>query len=332
MRTMLHTGGLVVSAVLIILVLHVMWFIYTPVSPGRPIRMDISSGTSAWQISKALAQEHIITDAPAFMAFALLTKKARNLQAGTYVFEGRHYPFEVMDILYKGRSLRYKITVPEGSDILEIGDILTTTGMFSRSEFIKAAQSRKTAEFFSLDAPSMEGFLYPDTYYLGPNMTSLEIMARMVRRYRQVYTPHMHTRAQRLGLNDCEVMTLASVIEKEAQSASEKPIIASVFYNRLRRGMPLQSDPTAIYGIEGFRRDITPEDLRRDSPYNTYLNKGLPPGPICNPGKDAILAALWPAQTSHLYFVSKGDGHHYFSTSFKEHNAAIVRSRMSSHK
>ncbi|MEN6474865.1 MAG: endolytic transglycosylase MltG [Syntrophaceae bacterium] len=332
MRSMIHTGGLVVGAVLIILVMHVMWFIYTPISPGRPIRIDITFGTSAWRISKTLAKEHVITDAPAFMTIALLTRRARNLQAGTYVFEGRHYPIEVMDILYQGKSLRYKITIPEGSDIIAIGDILTTTGMFSRREFIKTAQKRSTAEFFSLNAPSMEGFLFPDTYYLGPNMTAMEIISRMVARYRKVYTSDMQARARRIGLSDLEVITLASMIEKEARSTVEKPIISSVFHNRLKLRMPLQSDPTAVYGLEGFRRTITPGDLRRKSPYNTYLNKGLPPGPICNPGKDAILAALWPAKTSHLYFVSKGNGYHYFSSSFKEHNAAIARARISSRK
>ena len=182
MRSQIRTGGLVVGAVLIILALHVLWFIYTPISPGRPIRMDITFGTSAWKISKTLAKEHVITDAPAFMAIALVTRRARNLQAGTYVFEGRHYPFEVMDILFHGKSLRYKITVPEGSDIFAIGDILTTTGMFSRKEFIHTAGKRSTAEFFGLDAPTMEGFLFPDTYYLGPNMTAMEIISRMVAR------------------------------------------------------------------------------------------------------------------------------------------------------
>lgn len=332
MRSVIRTGGLVVCAVLIILVLHVLWFVYTPISPGRPIRMDITFGTSAWRISKTLAKEHVITDAPAFMAIALLTKKARNLQAGTYVFEGRHYPFEIMDILYQGRSLRYKITVPEGSDIFAIGDALTATGMFSRKEFVNTARRRSTAEFFGLDAPSMEGFLFPDTYYLGPNMTAMEIISRMVRRYREVYTPDMQERAKRIGLSDLEVITLASMIEKEARSRVEKPVISSVFHNRLRLNMPLQSDPTAVYGIDGFRRTITPGDLRRDSPYNTYLIRGLPPGPICNPGKDAILAALWPAETSHLFFVSKGDGYHYFSSSYKEHNAAIARSRIAVRK
>jgi len=261
-----------------------------------------------------------------------VTKKARNLQAGTYVFEGRHYPFEVMDILFHGKSLRYKITVPEGSDIFTIGDILTTTGMFSRKEFIHTAYQRSTAEFFGIDAPSMEGFLFPDTYYLGPNMTSMEIISRMVTRHREVYTEDMQARARRIGFSDAEVMTLASMIEKEARSSEEKPIISSVFHNRLRMRMPLQSDPTAVYGIEGFRRMITPEDLRRNTPYNTYLNKGLPPGPICNPGKEAIKAALWPAETSHLFFVSKGDGYHYFSSSYKDHKDAIARSRTSSRK
>lgn len=322
---------IIVSSVAIVLTGHVYLFIHTPVSPGRAVLMEITVGTSAWRISSTLEQKHIITNAPTFLALALLTKKARTLQAGTYVFEGRHTPFEILDILYKGKSLRYKLTVPEGSNIFDIGELLGKTGMFSRNAFIETARQRDTAHFFSLDAPSMEGFLYPDTYYLGPNMTPKEIIARMVRRFRQMYTPDMQRRAHRLGLTDLEVLTLASMIEKEAVSPSEKPIISSVFHNRLRKGMRLQSDPTAVYGIEGFHRDITPEDLKRDTLYNTYLHKGLPPGPICNPDQEAIMAALWPEETSHLFFVSKGDGHHYFSASLKEHNEAIQRSKTKHH-
>jgi UPF0755 protein len=328
MRSLPNLFFIVLLSVIMLLTIHVYLFLRTAVSPGKAIRLDIASGMSAWEISQALEKNQIITDAPMFMTIALITKKARNLQAGTYVFEGRHYPLEIMDTLYKGRSLKYRITIPEGYDIYEIDKALSTMGMIARDEFIKIAGTKDTARFFSLNAPNMEGFMYPDTYLLGPHMTSREIIARMYRRFRQIYTPEMRQRARKVGLTDLEVITLASIIEKEAISPAEKPIISSVFHNRLRQGMKLQSDPTAIYGIKGFRRDITPEDLKRDTPYNTYLYKGLPLGPICNPGKDSLMAALWPTETRHLYFVSKGDGHHFFSTSFKEHNEAILKSKM----
>ncbi|HNY65684.1 MAG TPA: endolytic transglycosylase MltG [Deltaproteobacteria bacterium] len=312
--------------VLVIVVTHTYIFIITPKTPPKPLMIDIKPGTSAWQISRELEEQGIITDKTMFMALAVITGKVKRLQAGSYVFEGRHYPFDIISILFKGRTLKYRITIPEGSTIYDVGAIVAETGLLSKADFVRIASSEDTTEFFGIDAPTMEGFLYPDTYYLAPHMTSLEVMAKMVSRFNDICPKDIKARCEELGMSLPEVITLASIIQKEAVNPSEKPVIASVFHNRLKQNMPLQSDPTAVYGIDGFRRKIMPEDLRRDSPYNTYRVQGLPPGPICSPDKMSIQAALWPARTSYLFFVSQGNGRHYFSRTYQEHNHAIRRS------
>jgi UPF0755 protein len=257
------------------------------------------------------------------MSVAVLTGTARRLQAGLYVFEGTHAPMEVMDILFRGRTLRYKVTIPEGFTLFQVAQAVAKTGIISRDAFVESALDPATREFFQVDAPSMEGFLFPDTYFFAPTMTPLEIMARMVGRHREAYTREMEDRAKRMGMSATEVITLASMIEKEAVAPQDKVLISSVFHNRLNRGMRLQSDPTAVYGVEGFSGRISPDDLLRDTPYNTYRRRGLPLGPICNPGIGSIRAALWPARTNYLYFVARGDGTHAFSSSLEEHNRSI---------
>jgi UPF0755 protein len=323
----LSTGLMVfLACILVIVVVHTYIFIITPRTPPRPLMIDIKPGMSAWQISGELERQGIITDRAMFMACAILTGKVKHLQAGSYVFEGTHYPFDIISILFKGRTLKYRITIPEGSNIYDVGAIVAETGLLSKSDFIRIATSPSTTEFFSIDAPTMEGFLYPDTYYLAPHMTSLEIMSKMVNRFNEVCPANIKKRCKELGMSMPEIVTLASIIQKEAVTSSEKPVIASVFYNRLRKNMPLQSDPTAVYGIDGFRRKIMPEDLRRDTPYNTYRVQGLPPGPICSPDAKSIQAALWPARTGYMFFVSKGNGTHYFSRTYQEHAQAIQMS------
>lgn len=323
MKRLFSGTFLLVGFICLIAFLYTFHFVYTPSSPGKPVQVDIKSGQSGWQISKTLEKERIITDAGMFMLTSRILGKARRLQAGTYVFEGNHYPVEVMNILFRGKTLKYRITIPEGSNVYQVGEIVAATGLMDKERFVKAALSEQTTAFFHIDAPSMEGYLYPDTYFLTPRMTPLEIMAKLHDRFKHVYTEKIEKRAGEMRLSRTQVLTMASIIEKEAASPTDKPLISSVFFNRLALGMRLQSDPTAVYGIDGFKGKIDPEDLQRESPYNTYRHKGLPPGPICNPGSDSIRAVLWPARTDYLYFVSRGDGTHAFSNSLTEHNRAI---------
>jgi len=308
----------------VLIITHVYSFVRQPASPPEAVKLEIEPGSSAWEISKKLQEHGIISDYATFMVVAVVTGKFSHLQAGTYVFEGVHYPLDIMGILFQGKTLRYKITVPEGSDIFDIADIVAATGLISKETFIHIATSKDSAQFFGIEAPSLEGYLYPDTYFLAANMTPLEIMAKMINRFKHIYALEIQQKYQNPDFSLLEIITLASIIEKEAAKPDEKPIISSVFHNRLKKNMKLQSDPTAIYGIDNFDRDILHKDLERDSPYNTYRYKGLPPGPICNPGKDSIAAAIRPKQTSYLYFVSKGDRTHAFSKTLREHNRVIL--------
>jgi UPF0755 protein len=307
----------------IIAFIHTCSFLTTPITPPKPVRLEILPGQGAWEISKVLQKTGVITHAGTFIAIAALTGKAKRMQAGAYVFEGNHIPLDIMNILFRGRTLKYRITIPEGYTIYQIGEVVSKTGLLPKDLFVASTRSKEARDFFAVSAPSMEGFLFPDTYYLAPHMTPLEIMAKMIDRFRSVYTPAMEQRSKALGMSRLDVITLASLIEKEATAPAEKPLISSVFHNRMILGMRLQSDPTAVYGIDGFTGKISPDDLLRESPYNTYRHGGLPPGPICNPGLDSIKAALWPAKTDYFYFVSKGDGTHVFSHTLYEHNRAI---------
>lgn len=301
-------------------------FLSTPAQPPLPVTMEIHPGDSAWEISLRLETHGVIDDARLFYLTAAATRKLRRLQAGTYVFSGNHLPREIMAVLFQGRTHQIKLTIPEGADLFMVADLASRTGIVSREEMLAAARAPETMAFFGIDAPSMEGFLYPDTYFISPNATPLEIMSRMVERFRDIYHPELTRQAQRLQLTRLEHIALASLIEKEAILNREKPIISSVFHNRLRRGMRLQSDPSAVYGLDGFHGRIRPKDLKRDTPYNTYLHAGLPRGPICNPGREAIVAAVQPSDTPYLYFVATGCGEHTFSASYREHRRAI-RSR-----
>jgi UPF0755 protein len=305
--------------------IHTCSFLTTPITPPKPVRLDILPGQGAWEISKILQKTGVIAHASTFIAIAALTGKAKHMQAGAYVFEGNHVPKDIMNILFRGKTQRFRITIPEGYTIYQIGEVVSKTGLVPKDRFVTSARSKQTTDFFAVRAPSMEGFLFPDTYYLVPHMTPLEIMAKMIERFRGVYTPAMEQRSKALGMSKLDVITFASLIEKEVYAPLEKPLISSVFHNRMILGMRLQSDPSAVYGIDGFTGKIGPDDLLRESPYNTYRYAGLPPGPICNPGIDSIRSALWPAKTDYLYFVSKGDGTHVFSHTLQEHNRAISK-------
>jgi len=314
---------IIISVISIALFFYTVSYLNTAIIPSKAVLVDIEPGQSAWKISRTLQERGVISHAPTFMVIAAITGKARRLQAGSYVFEGNHYPLDIMNILFRGKTQRYRITIPEGYSVYQIGTAVEKTGLVSRDSFIKSAIDPASASFFNIGAYSMEGFLYPDTYFLVPHTTPLEIMAKMVDRFNKIYTPEMEQRAKKLHLSKLEVITLASIIEKEAVVEADKPLISSVFHNRLRKGMRLQSDPTAIYGIDGFSGKIGPDDLLRESPYNIYRRQGLPPGPICNPDVDSIRAALWPARTDYLYFVARGNGTHAFSRSLQEHNQSI---------
>jgi UPF0755 protein len=183
----------------------------------------------------------------------------------------------------------------------------------------------KTLGLFPQAQPTLEGYLFPDTYHLFREMDPEEVIHMMVNQFKKVFGPDLANRASELGISESEAVILASIIEKETPLPEEKALVSSVFHNRLKKKIPLQSDPTVIYGIKNFNGNLTKEDLMRHTPYNTYLVPGLPPTPICNPGRDSLLAAVHPAPVPYLYFVSKNDGSHFFSSDIEEHNRAVLK-------
>ena len=292
-------------------------------SQARTTQVDIPKGESFVTISRGLAEKRLLRCPRLFSVVARVLSKDRTIMAGAYRLHSSMSPREILEGLSSGLAVLHRITVPEGVSLDQVARILEAEGV-ARAEDIQAAGSNPA--FFrnlGIEGDSLEGYLFPDTYYLPLGQSANEILTAMVRQFWRVYDPQMRIKQIRMGWRIHDVVTLASIIEKEASRAEEKPYISSVLHNRLARDMPLQCDPTVIYGIRFFDGNLKREDLLRDSAYNTYLYKGLPPGPICNPGLGSLQAALNPADTPYLYFVSKNDGTHQFSESIEEHNRAV---------
>ena len=303
------------------------WFLFSPPSHDSLTRVIyIKKGLPLNKISAILEKEGIIKNRRFFVVLATLLGKKAEIKAGEYEFHTRMPPLEVLGILVKGQVKPHLVTIVEGYTVNQIAQLLEEYNIVDRRAFLQKASS--PAFISSLDLPveshfTLEGFLFPDTYHLFKEMDPEQVIQIMVRQFKKVFNPDLTNRASQLGISQMETVILASIIEKETAISEEKPIISAVFQNRLKKRIPLQSDPTVIYGIKNFDGNLTKEDLLTPSPYNTYLVNGLPPTPICNPGKDSILAALYPAPVPYLYFVSKNDGTHYFSADIEEHNQAV---------
>jgi UPF0755 protein len=222
-----------------------------------------------------------------------------------------------------GKGIFQSVTIPEGLTVREIAELLGKMQIADGAKFLALAAESELLQSLGLDHGGLEGYLFPDTYYFTPATPEREILLAMAEQFRKAIRPLLAQRDDGIGLSPHEIVTLASVVEKETGVEAERPLVSAVFHNRLKRQMPLQSDPTVIYGLKKFDGNLTRKDLREPSPYNTYRITGLPPGPICNPGLSSIRAALYPADVPFLYFVSKNDGTHLFSESLAEHNRAV---------
>jgi UPF0755 protein len=281
--------------------------------------------TSFRGIEKLLASSGVIRADRRFFILARLSSLTNRLKAGEYRFASGMTPKEVLRLLEKGDSVKHVVTLPEGANLFRIAGILAENNLLDPESFLQAAMDKTLLRELGVEADSFEGYLFPDTYYLTRVQPPKEIIREMVERGRAVLAALGEVEKNQLNLSFHQIITLASIVEKETALPGERPLIARVFLNRLERGMRLQTDPTVIYGLENFDGNLTRRDLKSASPYNTYLVRGLPPGPIANPGKAAIEAVLYPAEGSYLYFVSKNDGSHHFSKSLKEHNRAVAR-------
>lgn len=290
--------------------------------------LDIFQGESFADVAQRLQAHQMIRNARAFVWMGRLGGLDRKIIPGEYEFHGGMSPVRILRKLASGEVRSYTVTIPEGFSAKQIADVLHEKRLVDREEWLRLLRDPAFIRTLSLSADTLEGYLFPDTYVLTRHMGSATIMRTMVARFKQIVTEEYRTRAAALGLSLHQVVTLASVVEKETARPDERALIAGVFHNRLRRNIPLQSDPTVIYALHDFDGNLHKKDLSIESPYNTYRVRGLPPGPITNPGEAAIRAALYPESTRYLYFVSRNDGSHEFSTTLAEHQRAVRKHQL----
>ena len=293
---------------------------------GAEVIVNIPQGASASQVAALLGNAGLIRSPAMFRWVVRLRGSAGRLQAGEYRFAEPAGPLAVHGRLVRGGVLLHRITLPEGLRMEEIFDLLVDAGLGDREKLREAAVDPGLRELSGSGAPDLEGYLYPDTYQFPRALSARDTLRRMVLQFLQVVGPAERARAAELGLSVHELVTLASLVEEETGAPEERAMVASVFHNRLRRRMPLQCDPTVIYALiraGDYGGRLTRRGLAVDSPYNTYLHRGLPPGPISSPGAESIRAVLQPAETGYLYFVSRNDGTHKFSARLQEHERAV---------
>lgn len=296
-----------------------------PMRAGTELHVVIPPKASLSRIQNILVDNGVIPPGRGFYYLARVSRLSQRLQAGEYVFSPGQTPYQILRVLASGSTVRWSVTIPEGANVYQLADILARGGWGERDLFLDLVRDPDLLSQYGVRAPSLEGYLFPDTYHLLRNQKPREIIGLMVERGKQVRQELGDLHDNPLGLSPHEVLTLASIVEKETAAPEERPVIAGVFLNRLRQKMRLQTDPTVIYGLANFDGNLTRKDLATPTPYNTYLINGLPPGPIANPGRAAIVAVLHPDRESYLYFVSKNDGTHYFSRDLAEHNRAVLK-------
>lgn len=321
------------SAVFFILVLLValVTFIHLimPVSIEERWReVKIPEGVTYSQGISILEKEGMVKNKFIFLLLGRVTGVERKLRAGFYNVSTSMTPIEIFKRLWKGMIVEYSITIPEGSTLDGIRQILKNNRLIDDNSW-ELVRDRNFLRSLKVDAPSLEGYIFPDTYNFAKGLEPETIFSIMVQKMRETFDASMKKKAQELGMSENEILTIASIIEKEAIVDEDRPLISAVLYNRLKKKMRLQMDPTAVYGIKKISLRITREDLKRYTPYNTYLIEGLPPGPISSPGLKSIIAALYPAKVSYLYFVSRNDGTHHFSRTWEEHEKAVTNYRQS---
>jgi UPF0755 protein len=308
----------------------IYFFSNHPAGMAEPQKVifKIDSGQNFNKIVDNLFQQKLISSMIKFKVIARIKKSDRKLIAGEYELSTTMSPLDILKQLTDGSVRLHRLSVPEGFNIQQIAENVEAAGFCDQQAFIRAATDEESVRSMGISASTFEGFLFPDTYYFSNDVSSRQIINSMVARFHQVFLPEWEERAKEMGFSVNEIITLASIIEKETGVAAERPIISSVFHNRLKRKMRLATDPTVIYGIKNFNGNITKKDLNTYTPYNTYMIYGLPPGPIANPGTESIKAALYPAETKYLYFVAKRDKTHHFSSTLEEHNRAVRKHQL----
>lgn len=285
----------------------------------------IPEGATFLQAAAVLEHEQLIRSRFAFVMLGRSQDVDRKIRPGEYELNGAMTPADILSKLLAGRVVLHAVTIPEGYTVNQIADVMEEQRITSRAEFLRLTSDKSFMKTLGIAAETVEGYLFPDTYRFARGTPAKDVVQTMVDQLGRVMNEEWQTRAKDMNLTIHQVLTLASVIEKETGSGDERPYISSVFHNRLKKRIPLQSDPTVIYGLPNFDGNLHKKDLSHPSPYNTYRWAGLPPGPIASPGADSIRAALYPSTSKYLYFVSRNDGTHHFSATLMEHNRAVEK-------
>lgn len=307
-----------------------MRFINTPVSEdSTAVVFEVRSGQSIRDVAAQLEQQHLISDARKFRIYSRFLARAGRVRVGEYALKRNMTPGEILKVLASGRSIEYVVTVSEGLNRFEIAGIVQELGIGTKQEFLSLTQDRTfIQQTLGDDVPSLEGYLFPETYYVTRASGVRSLLKQMVTKFKEKFALVQYGSEIAVPLTKHQLVTLASIVEKETAAPEERPVISSVFHNRLKKGMRLQTDPTVIYGMwlktGEWNRNISRQDLIAPTPYNTYVIYGLPPGPIANPGLQAMQAAARPAQSEFYFFVSRNDGTHVFSREYGQHRNAVV--------
>jgi UPF0755 protein len=316
---------LLVGALGVFAVSRLMYSPYRAFS-GAETFVDIPRGSSVPEIGRLLHRSGVVRSPTLFTWYVRLRHPTSSLKAGEYRFDRASSTVEVADKLLRGEVYFLRVTIPEGYSRADIVDFIVAQGISDAESLDRATRNTQLISDLDSSSPDLEGYLFPETYFFSRRATADEVVDSMVANFRRIWTPERKQRAEELRMTLREVVTLASIIEKETGMAEERPLVAAVFHNRLRENIRLGSDPTVIYAAKIENRwdgIIHQSDLRAESAYNTYLVYGLPPGPIASPGLASIDSALQPADVDYLYFVSRNDGTHLFSVDYRDHVRAV---------
>lgn len=322
-KVFLGIVGLALIAIIGLGIFAITFLESTPSQAGRDAVFEIAPGSSLKAVARRLEDAGLVTSGEKFYWYGRFLKTENKVRVGEYAMRTDMKPAEVLTVITSGRSIERAVTFQEGLNIFEVADVFERAGLGNRADVLRLVRDQALIkQFLGEDLPSLEGYLFPETYKYTKYTDTKALLKMMVDRFLATYQQvpsHAMTRHQ--------LVTLASIVEKETGAPEERPVISSVFHNRLTKGMRLQTDPTIIYGLYldsgNWNKNISRADLHRDAPYNTYTRNGLPPGPIANPGREALIAAARPATSEYLFFVSRNDGTHVFSKNYEAHKKAV---------
>ena len=320
---MRKAARLAIVAILAVTPIAAGWIWLASRAPERaqPARIEVAPGTPVRALAARLEEARVIRSARLFEIWLRASGNAGSIQAGTYDFPAGIALPEVIEMLIGGRTLLASVTIPEGLRLEQQAGVAARQLGIDSAAFVAAATDSLLADSLGIDAPTLEGYLFPETYLVDPATDARELVRLMVGEFHRAVDQEWRNRAEELGRSVGEIVTLASIVEEEARVTEERPMIAGVYWNRLRIGMKLEADPTVQYALGAHRQRVLYRDLEIDSPYNTYLYPGLPPGPIASPGRASLEATLYPDSIPWLFFFATGEGgRHTFSETFAEHN------------